>query len=89
MTPANAASRLEAELRATDRAPYPTDSYAADTTLMMEDLINQGFDIRDEGLKDVEEDTAATPADNTEKSTSGQKRSRQQATGDYLTSIKD
>ncbi|CAN1315835.1 hypothetical protein LINPERPRIM_LOCUS29845 [Linum perenne] len=89
MTPADAASRLEAELRATDSAPYPTDSYAADTTPMMEDLINQGFDIRAEGLKDMEEDTAATPADKIEKSTSGQKRSRQQATEDYLASIKE
>ncbi|CAN1173346.1 hypothetical protein LINPERHAP2_LOCUS30616 [Linum perenne] len=89
MTPADAASRLEAELRATDSAPYPTDSYAADTTPMMEDLINQGFDINAEGLKDMEEDTAATPADKIEKSTSGQKRSRQQATEDYLASIKE
>ncbi|CAN1152981.1 hypothetical protein LINPERHAP2_LOCUS19093 [Linum perenne] len=89
MTPADATSRLEAELRATDSAPYPTDSYAADTTPMMEDLINQGFDIRAEGLKDMEEDTTATPADKIEKSTSGQKRSRQQATEDYLASIKE
>ncbi|CAN1765580.1 hypothetical protein LINPERHAP1_LOCUS9674 [Linum perenne] len=43
MTPADAASRLEAELRATGSAPYPVDSYGADTTPMMEDLINQGY----------------------------------------------
>ncbi|CAN1837553.1 hypothetical protein LINPERHAP1_LOCUS35136 [Linum perenne] len=88
MTPADAASRLEAELRATASAPYPADSYAADTTPMMEDLINQGFDISAEGLKDMEEDTAATPTDKNEKSTSGQKRTRQQATDEVLASIK-
>ncbi|CAN1167456.1 hypothetical protein LINPERHAP2_LOCUS27254 [Linum perenne] len=89
MTPADAASRLEAEMRASDSTPRPTDSYAAETTPMMEDLINQGFDIRAEGLKDMEEDTAATTTDKPEKATSGQKRSRQQATEDYLGAIKD
>ncbi|CAN1762626.1 hypothetical protein LINPERHAP1_LOCUS8459, partial [Linum perenne] len=89
MTPADAASRLEAELRATASAPYPTDSYAADTTPMMEDLINQGFDIRTEGLKDMEEDTVATSTEKKDKTTSGQKRSRQQATEEYLAGIKD
>ncbi|CAN1336725.1 hypothetical protein LINPERPRIM_LOCUS37276 [Linum perenne] len=40
MTPIDASSILEAEMRARDGAPYPTDSYAAETTPMMEDLIN-------------------------------------------------
>ncbi|CAN1837460.1 hypothetical protein LINPERHAP1_LOCUS35111 [Linum perenne] len=89
MTPADAASRLEAELRATGSAPYPVDSYGADTTPMMEDLINQGYDMRAEGLKDVEEDTTASSVDKKGKTTSSQKRTRQQATDDYLAGIKE
>ncbi|CAN1154240.1 Putative nuclease HARBI1, partial [Linum perenne] len=90
MTPADAASRLEAELRATDSAPDPvSDNYGAETAPMMEDLINQGFDMRAEGLKDMEEDGTATSVDKKDKSTSGSKRSRQSMTDDYLCALKD
>ncbi|CAN1805883.1 hypothetical protein LINPERHAP1_LOCUS24460 [Linum perenne] len=90
MTAADAASRLEAEMRATDSAPYPvSDNYGADTAPVMEDLINQGFDMRAEGLNDMEEDTTATSVDKKDKSTSGSKRSRQAMTDDYLCALKD
>ncbi|CAN1146750.1 hypothetical protein LINPERHAP2_LOCUS15467, partial [Linum perenne] len=62
MTPADAVSRLEGQLRAS----WTTfDNYAAETTPMMEDFINEGYDMNAEGLKDVEEDTATKdPTDN-------------------------
>ncbi|CAN1172025.1 hypothetical protein LINPERPRIM_LOCUS30991 [Linum perenne] len=85
MTPTDAASKLEAEMQATDSAPYPMDNYVVETAPMMEDLINQGFNIRTEGLKDTE----ATITNKPDKSNSGQKRSRQQASDDYLVAIKD
>ncbi|CAN1774785.1 hypothetical protein LINPERHAP1_LOCUS13089 [Linum perenne] len=88
MTAADAASRLEGQLR---RSQVSNDNYAAETTPMMEDFINQGYDMNAEGLKDVEEDTATK--ESTEKgkgsSSAGSKCSRQQMTEDYLAAIND
>ncbi|CAN1762348.1 hypothetical protein LINPERHAP1_LOCUS8321 [Linum perenne] len=85
MTPADAASRLEGQLR----QPSTTfDTYAAETTPMMEDFINQGYDMNAEGLQDVEEDTATKdPTDKGKGTSSGTKRSRQQTTDNYLAAI--
>ncbi|CAN1168240.1 hypothetical protein LINPERPRIM_LOCUS19106 [Linum perenne] len=85
MTPADAASRLEGDLRASETT---FDAYAAETTPVMEDFINQGYDMNAEGLKDVEEDTATKESTDKGKGTSsGTKRSRQQTTDNYLAAI--
>ncbi|CAN1122191.1 hypothetical protein LINPERPRIM_LOCUS2629 [Linum perenne] len=92
MTPADAASRLEGDLRASETT---FDAYAAETTPVMEDFINQGYDMNAEGLKDVEEDTATKEStDKAKESTdkgkgtsSGTKRSRQRTTDNYLAAI--
>ncbi|CAN1777116.1 hypothetical protein LINPERHAP1_LOCUS13915 [Linum perenne] len=92
MTVGDATSRLEAELRprseSSNQRTY--DSYAGETTPMMEDLINQGFDMNAEGLKAVDEDVEVNKeSSKTYKggASSGQKRTRQQATDDYLDAI--
>ncbi|CAN1172822.1 hypothetical protein LINPERHAP2_LOCUS30316 [Linum perenne] len=56
---------------------------------MMEDLVNQGYDMHAEGLKDVEDDTATKESTDKGKATSsaGSKRSRNQMTDDYLAGI--
>ncbi|CAN1852274.1 hypothetical protein LINPERHAP1_LOCUS40587 [Linum perenne] len=85
MTPADAASRLEGQLRASETT---FDTYAAETTPVMEDFINQGYDMNAEGLKDAEEDTATKESTDKGKGTSsGTKRSRQQTTDNYLAAI--
>ncbi|CAN1154021.1 hypothetical protein LINPERHAP2_LOCUS19767 [Linum perenne] len=88
MTPADAASRLEAQLC---RSQVCNDNYATETTPMMDDFINQGYDMNAEGLKVVEEDTATKESTEKGKGTSsaGSKRSRQQTTEDYLAAIND
>ncbi|CAN1273488.1 hypothetical protein LINPERPRIM_LOCUS15068 [Linum perenne] len=88
MTPAGAASRLEGQLC---HSQVSNDNYAAETTPMMEDFINQGYDMNAEGLKVVEEDTATKESTKKGKGTSsaGSKRSRQQMTEDYLAAIND
>ncbi|CAN1847466.1 hypothetical protein LINPERHAP1_LOCUS38552 [Linum perenne] len=75
------------------------DAYAAETTPMMEDLINEGYDMNAEGLKDVEEDTATKDVEEDiatkgvsykgKGMSSGSKRSRQQATENYLAAINE
>ncbi|CAN1341499.1 hypothetical protein LINPERPRIM_LOCUS39188, partial [Linum perenne] len=55
MTTKDAASRLEGQLRS---PPPASDTYAAETTPMMEDFINQGYDMNAEGLQDIDEDTS-------------------------------
>ncbi|CAN1189949.1 hypothetical protein LINPERHAP2_LOCUS40200 [Linum perenne] len=88
MTPADAASRMEGQLR-----PSQTtfDTYATETTPMMEEFINQGYDMNAEGLKDVEKDTTTKESTDKGKATSsaGNKRSCQQMTEDYLSAIND
>ncbi|CAN1347485.1 hypothetical protein LINPERPRIM_LOCUS41133 [Linum perenne] len=85
MTPADAASRLEGQLRASETT---FDTYAAETTPVMEDFINQGYDMNAEGLKDAEEDTATKESTDKGKGTSSDtKRSRQQTTDNYLAAI--
>ncbi|CAN1146478.1 hypothetical protein LINPERHAP2_LOCUS15271 [Linum perenne] len=59
MTVDDAVSRLEGQLRASSTT---FDTYAAETNPMMEDFINQGYDMNVEGLKDVKEDTATKDA---------------------------
>ena len=57
MTANDAASALEAEIRATGSAPYPPfQTYADASNPIMEDLINDGFDMNAEGLRDVVEE---------------------------------
>ncbi|CAN1764959.1 hypothetical protein LINPERHAP1_LOCUS9479 [Linum perenne] len=95
MTAKDAASRLEGQIR----RERSFDAYTAETTPMMEDLINEGYDMNAEGLKDVEEDTASKDveddtatkgvSDKGKGMSSGSKRSRQQATENYLTSINE
>ncbi|CAN1317839.1 hypothetical protein LINPERPRIM_LOCUS30581 [Linum perenne] len=84
----DAASRLEGQLRS---PPPASDTYAAETTPMMEDFINQGYDMNAEGLQDIEEDTATNQSTNKGKGTSsaGSKRSRAQVTEEYLASINE
>ncbi|CAN1224736.1 Putative nuclease HARBI1 [Linum perenne] len=86
MTARDAASRLDGQLR---RSKTTFDQYAAETTPMMEDLVNQGYDMHAEGLKDVEDDTATKESTDKGKATSsaGSKRSRNQMTDDYLAGI--
>ncbi|CAN1135809.1 hypothetical protein LINPERHAP2_LOCUS9077 [Linum perenne] len=88
MTAKDAASRLEGQLRS---PPPANDTYAAETTPMMEDFINQGYDMNAEGLQDIEEDTATNQSTDKGKGTSsaGSKRSRGQVTEEYLASINE
>ncbi|CAN1786395.1 hypothetical protein LINPERHAP1_LOCUS17224 [Linum perenne] len=88
MTAKDAASRLEGQLLS---PPPASDTYAAETTPMMEDLINQGYDMNAEGLQDIEEDTATNQLTDKGKgsSSAGSKRSRAQVTEDYLASINE
>ncbi|CAN1162241.1 hypothetical protein LINPERPRIM_LOCUS1279 [Linum perenne] len=95
MTARDAASRLERQIR----RERSFDAYAAETTPMMEDLINEGYDMNAEGLKDVEEDTATKDveddtatkgvSDKGKGMSSGSKRPRQQATENYLAAINE
>ncbi|CAN0884607.1 hypothetical protein LINGRAHAP2_LOCUS14895 [Linum grandiflorum] len=96
MTPNDAASLLEAEIRATDSAPYPPfDTYAGDSNPIMEDLINEGFDMHAEGLRDVGEDVPTEGGDESasrapkkvKANSSGTKRTRAKATDEYLNAI--
>ncbi|CAN1848392.1 hypothetical protein LINPERHAP1_LOCUS38913 [Linum perenne] len=95
MTAKDAASRLDGQIR----RERSFDAYAAETTPMMEDLINEGYDMNAEGLKDVEEDTATKDveddtatkgvSDKGKGMSSGSKRSRQQAIENYLAAINE
>ncbi|CAN1798637.1 hypothetical protein LINPERHAP1_LOCUS21809 [Linum perenne] len=95
MTARDAASRLEGQIR----RERSFDAYAAETTPMMEDLINEGYDMNAEGLKDVEEDTATKDVEEDiatkgvsykgKGMSSGSKRSRQQVTENYLAAINE
>ncbi|CAN0887113.1 hypothetical protein LINGRAHAP2_LOCUS15535 [Linum grandiflorum] len=94
MTPNDAASALEAEIRATDSAPYPQfDTYASDSNPIMEDLINEGFDMNAEGLRDVAdavdgpEETMSRETEKGKATSSGMKRTRAKATDEYLNAL--
>ncbi|CAN0907274.1 hypothetical protein LINGRAHAP2_LOCUS24712 [Linum grandiflorum] len=77
-------------------APYPPyDTFATDSNPFMEDLINAGYDMNEEGLRDVaeeasadgDEETASRAPEKSKGTSSGTKRTRAKTTYDYMNAI--